>query len=193
VIGRALPTEANPQPTIYKMTVFAKNHVIAKSRFWVFLAKLKKIKRTHGEIIAVETTPQTGGVKARNYGILLRYNSRTGTHNLYKEFRDVTRIGAVQQLCKYTLFLHLFTPRHLFLSPPASCISPTLSITCPISSLHLPLHLFLHSPFISFPFTRPLSLFLSLAPSYLFLSLAPSYLFLSLAPSSLFLYPPFIT
>lgn len=99
VIGRALPTEADPQPTIYKMTVFAKNHVVAKSRFWVFIAKLKKVKKSRGEIIAVETVPQKGGIKARNYGILLRYNSRTGTHNVYKEFRDVSRVGAVQQLC----------------------------------------------------------------------------------------------
>lgn len=107
MIGRALPTEANPQPTIYRMTVFAKNHVVAKSRFWVFVAKYKKVKKTHGEIIAVETVAHSGGLKARNYGILLRYNSRTGTHNVYKEFRDVSRVGAVQQLCMWSyLILH---------------------------------------------------------------------------------------
>lgn len=43
VIGRALPTEANPQPTIYKMAIFAKNQVVAKSRFWWFIARLKKV------------------------------------------------------------------------------------------------------------------------------------------------------
>ena len=101
MVGRALPTQADPQPTIYKMTVFAKNHVIAKSRFWVFIAKLKKVKRSRGEIIAVEHIKSGGPVKAKNYGILLRYNSRTGTHNVYKEFRDVSRVGAVQQLCMY--------------------------------------------------------------------------------------------
>ena len=34
-----------------------------------------------------------------NYGITLRYNSRSGTHNMYKEFRDVTLNDAVQMLC----------------------------------------------------------------------------------------------
>lgn len=38
-------------------------------------------------------------MKVKNFGILLRYNSRTGTHNLYKEFRDTSRTGAVNQLC----------------------------------------------------------------------------------------------
>ncbi len=34
----------------------------------------------------------------KNYGIWLRYQSRTGYHNMYKEFRDVTLNGAVGQL-----------------------------------------------------------------------------------------------
>lgn len=34
----------------------------------------------------------------KNYGIWLRYNSRSGTHNMYKEFRDTTLVGAVNQL-----------------------------------------------------------------------------------------------
>ena len=33
----------------------------------------------------------------KNYGIWLRYNSRSGTHNMYKEYRDTSLIGAVQQ------------------------------------------------------------------------------------------------
>ena len=33
----------------------------------------------------------------KNYGVWLRYTSRTGIHNMYKEFRDVNRAGAVQQ------------------------------------------------------------------------------------------------
>lgn len=34
----------------------------------------------------------------KNYGIWLRYQSRTGYHNMYKEFRDVTLNGAVEQM-----------------------------------------------------------------------------------------------
>lgn len=33
----------------------------------------------------------------KNYGIWLRYNSRSGTHNMYKEYRDTSLIGAVKQ------------------------------------------------------------------------------------------------
>jgi large subunit ribosomal protein L18Ae len=34
----------------------------------------------------------------KNFGILLRYDSHTGTHNVYKEYRDVTICGAVEQM-----------------------------------------------------------------------------------------------
>jgi ribosomal protein L20A (L18A) len=34
----------------------------------------------------------------KNYGIWVRYQSRTGYHNAYKEFRDVTLNGAVEQM-----------------------------------------------------------------------------------------------
>jgi len=37
-------------------------------------------------------------LKIKNYGIFLRYNSRTGTLNMHKEFRDLTRTGAVEQM-----------------------------------------------------------------------------------------------
>jgi large subunit ribosomal protein L18Ae len=32
----------------------------------------------------------------KNFGIWLRYDSRSGTHNMYKEYRDLTRADAVQ-------------------------------------------------------------------------------------------------
>ena len=37
VVGRHLPTEAEPTPKIYRMRIFAPNEVVAKSRFWYFL------------------------------------------------------------------------------------------------------------------------------------------------------------
>ena len=37
VVGRHLPTEADPAPKIYRMRIFAPNEVVAKSRFWYFL------------------------------------------------------------------------------------------------------------------------------------------------------------
>ena len=60
-----------------------------------------------------------------NYGITLRYNSRSGTHNMYKEFRDVTLNDAVQNMCTFVfVFVSLFSFRFAFgvahtNSPPA--------------------------------------------------------------------------
>ena len=38
-------------------------------------------------------------VKIKNIGIWLRYDSRSGTHNMYREYRDLTVSGAVTQCC----------------------------------------------------------------------------------------------
>lgn len=35
------------------MRIFAPNTVVAKSRFWYFLAKLRKIKKANGEIVSM--------------------------------------------------------------------------------------------------------------------------------------------
>jgi large subunit ribosomal protein L18Ae len=35
------------------MRIFAPNDVVAKSRFWYFLAKLRKIKKANGEIVSL--------------------------------------------------------------------------------------------------------------------------------------------
>merc|ERR1712232_1250688 len=55
----------------------AEDPIRAKSKFWYFLRKLRKVK---------------------NFGIWVRYQSRTGYHNMYKEYRDVTLNGAVEQM-----------------------------------------------------------------------------------------------
>jgi hypothetical protein len=53
VIGRHLPTEANPSPKLYRMRIFAPNTVVAKSRFWYFLMKLRKVKKANGEVVSL--------------------------------------------------------------------------------------------------------------------------------------------
>lgn len=58
VIGRHLPSEANPTPKLYRMRIFAPNTVVAKSRFWYFLSKLKKVKKTNGEIVSLNVVCQ---------------------------------------------------------------------------------------------------------------------------------------
>eukprot|EP01114_Cavostelium_apophysatum_P005301 TRINITY_DN1611_c0_g2_i1.p1 TRINITY_DN1611_c0_g2~~TRINITY_DN1611_c0_g2_i1.p1 ORF type:complete len:181 (-),score=39.30 TRINITY_DN1611_c0_g2_i1:728-1270(-) len=98
VVGRHVPTEKDPNPKIYRMRIFAKSAIIAKSRYWYFLSQFKKVKRATGQILAVTQINEKHPFNVKNYGIFLRYNSRTGTHNIYKEYRDVSRVGAVQQL-----------------------------------------------------------------------------------------------
>lgn len=53
VIGRYLPSETNPTPKLYRMRVFAPNDIVAKSRFWYFLGRLRKIKKANGEIVSL--------------------------------------------------------------------------------------------------------------------------------------------
>lgn len=53
VIGRHLPTETNATPKLYRMRIFAPNTTVAKSRFWYFLQKLRKVKKANGEIVSL--------------------------------------------------------------------------------------------------------------------------------------------
>jgi hypothetical protein len=53
VIGRKLPSEADATPKLYRMRLFAPNTVVAKSRFWYFLKKLRKVKKSAGEIVSL--------------------------------------------------------------------------------------------------------------------------------------------
>ncbi|KAF8526574.1 ribosomal L18ae/LX protein domain-containing protein [Hysterangium stoloniferum] len=98
VLGRHLPTEAEPNPKIYRMRIFAKNEVVAKSRFWYFLRQLKKVKKANGEIVGVNVISEKRPIRPKNFGIWLRYDSRSGTHNMYKEFRELTRADAVRSM-----------------------------------------------------------------------------------------------
>lgn len=36
--------------------------------------------------------------KVKNFGIWIRYDSRSGTHNMYKEYREMSRTEAVEAL-----------------------------------------------------------------------------------------------
>ncbi|KAK5008081.1 60S ribosomal protein L20B, partial [Cryomyces antarcticus] len=98
VIGRHLPSDANPTPKLYRMRIFADNDVVAKSRFWYFLSKLRKIKKTNGEIVTLNKIHEKRPQKVKNFGIWIRYDSRSGTHNMYKEYREMSRTDAVEAL-----------------------------------------------------------------------------------------------
>ncbi|CAF1709818.1 unnamed protein product [Brassica oleracea] len=98
VVGRALPTEKEVQPKIYRMKLWATNEVRAMSKFWYFLRKQVKIKKSNGQMLAINEIFEKNPTTIKNFGIWLRYQSRTGYHNMYKEFRDTTLNGAVEQM-----------------------------------------------------------------------------------------------
>ena len=54
IIGRKLPSENDKNPQLYKMRIFAPDTIVAKSRFWYFLSKLRKVKKSKGEIVQVK-------------------------------------------------------------------------------------------------------------------------------------------
>ncbi|KAH9880593.1 hypothetical protein IAQ61_000887 [Plenodomus lingam] len=45
----------------------------------------------------VRSSPSTR-CKVKNFGIWIRYDSRSGTHNMYKEYREMSRVAAVDAL-----------------------------------------------------------------------------------------------
>jgi len=98
VVGRHLPTEADPTPKLYRMRIFAANAVVAKSRFWYYLKQLKKVKQATGQIIDINVITEKKPLAVKNFGIWIRYDSRSGTHNMYKEFRELSRTDAVKSL-----------------------------------------------------------------------------------------------
>jgi large subunit ribosomal protein L18Ae len=113
VVGRHTATDHHPNPEAYRMIIFAPNPVIARSKFWYYMHQFRKMKKTTGEILdCVEIhEKETGFVK--NYAIWLRYNSRSGTHNMYREFRDVKLTGAVSQLYDEMAGRHRTRPRSI--------------------------------------------------------------------------------
>lgn len=83
---------------MYRMTIFAPNTTVAKSRFWYFLRGLRKVKKATGEIVSVKAIAEKHPQKVKNFGIWIRYDSRSGTHNMYKEYREMSRTDAVESL-----------------------------------------------------------------------------------------------
>lgn len=99
------------------MRVFAKNPVLAKSKFWYHMKRQHKVRKVQGEIVSVQEIYEKHAGVVKNYGIVLRYLSRTETINMYKEYRDTTLSGAVSQMCKFSYLMSvssLCSSVHLF-------------------------------------------------------------------------------
>lgn len=97
IIGRKLPSATLKTPPLYEMHIYAPDEVQAKSRFWFFLRQLKRVKKSAGEIVNCQLVNERQPLTVKNFGIWLRYDSRSGTHNMYREYRDLTRALAVTQ------------------------------------------------------------------------------------------------
>ena len=82
----------------YRIRVFAKNPVIARSKFWYEMKRQNKVRKCQGEIISVSEIFERKVNSVKNYGIVLKYLTRTGVVNMYKEYRDNTLCGAVSQM-----------------------------------------------------------------------------------------------
>lgn len=113
VIGRKAPTALDPEPEVYRMKLFAPNEVLARSRFWYFMHQYRKMKKTTGEILDVNELREKNPNIVKNYAIWLRYNSRSGTHNMYREYRDLTLAGAVDRLYSEMASRHRARPRSI--------------------------------------------------------------------------------
>ena len=99
VVGRFVPNEKykedNAQCKVYRMNLFAKNKVVARSRFWYFMGRMCRVKKANGQIISVSQIYEKTPTVVKNFGIWFRYESRTGTHNAYKEYREVALTDAI--------------------------------------------------------------------------------------------------
>jgi len=58
---------------------------------------LRRVKKANGEIVSIKEVFERRPGVIKNFGIWLRYDSRTGHHNMYREYRDNTVAGAVTQ------------------------------------------------------------------------------------------------
>lgn len=45
IVGRALTTEANPNPELYRMRVFSRDAVLARSKFWYHMKRQHKVRK----------------------------------------------------------------------------------------------------------------------------------------------------
>merc|ERR1712224_1149502 len=89
----ASATVKDGQEAVYRMHLFAPNETVARSRFWYFVSQFKKLKRANGEILSCKQIHEKNAHTVKNFGIWVRYDSRQLTHNMYKEYRDITLDG----------------------------------------------------------------------------------------------------
>merc|ERR1712048_676763 len=100
IIGRKLPSAMEPNPKLFRQQIFAPDSVAAKSRFWKFLSYYQKINKKVGEIVECSEVHESHPGCVKNYGIWIRYDSRSTSENMYREYaaRHGARPGSIQVL-----------------------------------------------------------------------------------------------
>lgn len=58
-------------------------------------------------------------LQVKNFGIWIRYDSRSGTHNMYKEYRETSRTAAVEALYSDMAARHRARFRSIHVQHPA--------------------------------------------------------------------------
>ena len=76
-----------------------------------------EVLETHGCILIsrLKMSPQ----RIKNVGVWLTYDSRSGTRNMYREYRDLTVSGAITLCCKW----YVGAANHLRLCNPVTQMS----------------------------------------------------------------------
>merc|ERR1711959_597365 len=74
------------------------NETQARSRFRYFIRKLVKMKKASAEILSVREIFEKKPEKVSKFAIWIRYDSRSGTTNMHKEYTALSQNEAVQQM-----------------------------------------------------------------------------------------------
>lgn len=95
VYGTSVPTATIPSPTMYKLTVWERNEVVARSEFSKILKHKYKIKNP----LIVRITEEKEKITDLNiYGIKFVLSTKKRKINMYKEFKGVSRSDVVSDL-----------------------------------------------------------------------------------------------
>lgn len=98
IYASSIPTKDIPSPQIFTSNIFAKNELIARSRFNRLINSEQKIKSTKSVILKIEEIIDNSELRVRNFGINIKYRSKAGVHNIYKEVRATSRCSAISNL-----------------------------------------------------------------------------------------------
>merc|ERR1712184_94420 len=109
-IGRKLPSAMEPNPKLFRQQIFAPDSVAAKSRFWKFLSYYQKINKKVGEVVECSEIHEKHPGCVKNYGIWIRYDSRSTSENMYREYRDISLPLAVTQMYREMAARHRARP-----------------------------------------------------------------------------------